>query len=194
MRLLLERGIPSRPLCDCEPLSQVCPRTGMERASPLATRARGGEARGGSGGGSNGGEVDGGDLSDGGRRGSGGALAASLALWRVERCSEPGIPCHSDRRGRERRSRARRHSRRARDLRGVGSPVLSADVQRRTRKQAQRRQRPLHGPAGSSAEGRRARRRGARRRRRRRRERRHRVCLGERSGGGRRSRRRRSRC
>ena len=44
---------------------------------------------------------------------------------------EPGSPCHCDRRARERRSRARRHSRRARDLRGVGSPEGSGLLGRR---------------------------------------------------------------
>ena len=44
---------------------------------------------------------------------------------------EPGSPCHCDRRAREQRSRARRHSRRARDLRGVGSPEGSGLLGRR---------------------------------------------------------------
>ena len=55
---------------------------------------------------------------------------------------EPGIPCHCDRRARERRSRARRiHD--ARAIFAESGPqreaVFSADVQRRARKQAQRR-------------------------------------------------------
>ena len=51
---------------------------------------------------------------------------------------EPGIPCHCDRRAREQRSRARRHSRRgARAIFAESGPqreaVFSADVQRRAR-------------------------------------------------------------
>ena len=52
---------------------------------------------------------------------------------------EPGIPCHCDRRARERRSRARRHSRRARDLRGVGSPEGSGLLGRRPAARKDRR-------------------------------------------------------
>ena len=52
---------------------------------------------------------------------------------------EPGIPCHCDRRAREQRSRARRHSRRARDLRGVGSPEGSGLLGRRPAARKDRR-------------------------------------------------------
>ena len=73
--------------------------------------------------------------SGGGRRSSGGARSLLSAF-------EPGIPCHCDRRARERRSRARRiHD--ARAIFAESGPQreadFSADVQRRARKQAQRR-------------------------------------------------------
>ena len=58
-------------------------------------------------------------------------IFATAALSLFERCFEPGIPCHCDRRARERKSRARRHSRRARDLGGVGSPEGSGLLGRR---------------------------------------------------------------
>ena len=96
----------------------------------------GGEGRGGGGGG--GGENGGTEfvsVSGGGRRSSGGARSLLSAF-------EPGSPCHCDRRARERRSRARRiHD--ARAIFAESGPqreaVFSADVQRRARKQAQRR-------------------------------------------------------
>ena len=73
---------------------------------------------------------------------SGGGRRSSAALSLFERCFEPGIPCHCDRRAREQRSRARRiHD--ARAIFAESGPQreadFSADVQRRARKQAQRR-------------------------------------------------------
>ena len=70
---------------------------------------------------------------------AGGGAAGARSLLR---CFEPGIPCHCDRRARERRSRARRiHD--ARAIFAESGPqreaTFSADVQRRARKQAQRR-------------------------------------------------------
>ena len=97
----------------------------------------GGEGRGGGGGG--GGENGGTEfVSVSGAAAGGGAAGARSLL----RCFEPGIPCHCDRRARERRSRARRiHD--ARAIFAESGPqreaVFSADVQRRARKQAQRR-------------------------------------------------------
>ena len=68
----------------------------------------------------------------GGGRSSGGARSLLSAF-------EPGSPCHCDRRAREWRSRARRHSRRARDLRGVGSPEGSGLLGRRPAARKDRR-------------------------------------------------------
>ena len=98
----------------------------------------GGEGRGGGGGG--GGENGGTEFVSVSGAAAGGGAAAALSLF--ERCFEPGIPCHCDRRARERRSRARRiHD--ARAIFAESGPqreaVFSADVQRRARKQAQRR-------------------------------------------------------
>ena len=97
----------------------------------------GGEGRGGGGGG---GENGGTEFVSVSGAAAGGGAAAALSLF--ERCFEPGIPCHCDRRARERRSRARRiHD--ARAIFAESGPqreaVFSADVQRRARKQAQRR-------------------------------------------------------
>merc|ERR1719263_209386 len=128
-------------------------------AQGRAVGGGGGEARGGGGGGAGGGmtgEAAGwtGDAAatSGAAREGGGAAAAAAAAARTAAPSlgerrreeeqrrslavdgsafEPGSPCHCDRRARERRSRARRHSRRARDLRGVGSPEGSGLLGRR---------------------------------------------------------------
>ena len=99
----------------------------------------GGEGRGGGGGGG-GGENGGTEFVSVSGAAAGGGAAAALSLF--ERCFEPGIPCHCDRRAREQRSRARRiHD--ARAIFAESGPqreaVFSADVQRRARKQAQRR-------------------------------------------------------
>ena len=95
----------------------------------------GGEGRGGGGGG---GENGGTEFVSVSGAAAGGGAAAALSLF--ERCFEPGIPCHCDRRARERRSRARRiHD--ARAIFAESGPqreaVFSAGVQRRARKQAQ---------------------------------------------------------
>ena len=99
----------------------------------------GGEGRGGGGGG--GGENGGTEfVSVSGAAAGGGAGGGALAVERA--VLSLGSPCHCDRRARQRRSRARRiHD--ARAIFAESGPqreaVFSADVQRRARKQAQRR-------------------------------------------------------